>query len=150
MTFLGKIIVFGVIYILANVANAQSKNSNRNPNNPTQNNLSENSKVLCQASESFIEEGLKTIAFENVSGIMDNSAPREANRQLKIVAAGNFITSQLIHMQTLQCPPLQWSISHSVFVSSALECSLAISRSEDYKDKCNRKNWIKNIAKVND
>lgn len=129
------------------VANAQPKNISPSSNVSPQVVLSENTKSLCRASEGYIEENLKSIAYENISGIGDNSAPRETNRQLKINAAGNQITNQLIHMQSLQCPAIQWSITHTVFTSYAIECSLAVTRNEDYKEKCNRKNWTRTPPK---
>ena len=109
--------------------------------------MTEAARALCKNAESLIEDSLKTIAYENTSGMGDNSAPRETNRQLRIVAASNVIYTQQLHMQSLQCPSIQWSISYLPFTSFALTCSLAIARNEDYKEKCNRKSWSRENGK---
>jgi phosphoserine aminotransferase len=72
--------------------------------------ISESTKALCKTAELIIEESLTTISNETISGIADNSAPRETNRQLRVVAATNQILIQQLHMQSLQCPAIQKSI----------------------------------------
>jgi hypothetical protein len=109
--------------------------------------MNEVTKTLCKSAESLIEDHLKSIAYDSVAGITDNSAPRETNRQLKVVAATNQIQIQQLHMQSLQCPAIQWSISHSAFTSAALGCSLASTSNDEYKEKCNRKNWSRTVNK---
>lgn len=109
--------------------------------------LNESTKAMCKSAESLIEDHLKSIAYDSVAGITDNSAPRETNRQLKVVAATNQILIQQLHMQSLHCPAIQWSISHSAFTSAALNCSLASTSNDEYKEKCNRKNWARTLNK---
>ena len=109
--------------------------------------LTEATRALCKTAESIIEEQLKSIAYESVAGIGDNSAARETNRQLKVVAATNQLHTQQLHMQSLQCPAIRWNITHTVFISDALGCSLASTSNDEYKEKCNRKNWSRTTNK---
>lgn len=94
---------------------------------------------LCKSSESLIEDALKAIAFENVAGILDNSAPRETNRQLRVLAATGSIQIQQAHMQELRCAPIVLPISHLYYSSAALACALA----KGDEAKCDRKAWVR-------
>lgn len=100
---------------------------------------------LCKSVEGLIEDGLKAIAYESFSGILDNSAPRETNRQLKIVAATTGIQIHQAHMQSLGCPPILTPLTHTPYVSAALTCSLA--KGDESKEKCDRKSWVRTQPK---
>jgi hypothetical protein len=109
--------------------------------------LSEATKALCKSAESLIEDHLKSIAYDSVAGITDNSAPRETNRQLKVVAATNQVQIQQLHMHSLHCPAIQWSISHTSYTAAAFGCSVASTSNDEFKEKCNRKNWSRSATK---
>ena len=141
-----KSIILSTVIVIGVTAEAQTRTAQQPIQQPATV-LSESTKALCKTAESLIEELLKSIAYESVAGIGDNSAPRETNRQLKVVAATNQLHIQQFHMQSLQCPAIQWSISHSAFTSAALGCSLASTTNDEYKEKCNRKNWARTVNK---
>jgi hypothetical protein len=141
-----KSIILSTVIVIGVTAEAQTKTAQQTIQQPGTV-LSESTKALCKTAESLIEELLKSIAYESVAGIGDNSAPRETNRQLKVVAATNQLHIQQFHMQSLQCPAIQWSISYSAFTSAALGCSLASTTNDEYKEKCNRKNWSRTVNK---
>lgn len=141
-----KSIILSTVIVIGVTAEAQTRTAQQPIQQPVTV-LSESTKALCKTAESLIEELLKSIAYESVAGIGDNSAPRETIRQLKVVAATNQLHIQQFHMQSMQCPAIQWSISHSAFTSAALGCSLASTTNDEYKEKCNRKNWSRTVNK---
>ena len=100
---------------------------------------------LCKSAEGLLEDGLKAIAYESFAGILDNSAPRETNRQLKIVAATTGIQVQQAHLQSLGCPALLLPITHAPYISAAISCSLA--KGDEIKEKCDRKSWVRSQSK---
>lgn len=96
---------------------------------------------LCQAASSQIEHFLKEAAYERFSGIGDNSAPRETNRQQRVTASLQAISLQLQHMQSLGCQPYMRTISPSAYATAALECHATGGRAID--DKCKFELWAR-------
>jgi hypothetical protein len=140
----GKLFVGIGLCLLALGASAQNRTATAKPSTVVE--ASPETLRLCKLAEGQIEDALKAIAFEGVAGILDNSAPRESNRQLRITAATMNIQVQQIHMNSLGCPAIQWTLAPSIYGTAPMACALA--SGESTKEKCDRKLWVRTALKL--
>jgi hypothetical protein len=127
---------------------AQTKPAPKSPNSQAAPSVQrEPRENLCRNAESLIEEDLKIIALETVFERNDDSALRATNYKLEINAAYQRIQIQQFHMQSLQCPAIQWTLSPSFYMSFAVDCYRAQSKG-DSKFQCDKKNWIQKANKT--
>jgi len=98
---------------------------------------------LCAETAELIEDALKEMALGRYGALGDNSAPRESNRQLRVVAASTTITNLLLQRQSLGCPAYTKSLSPDAYRVAAAECSLATGSSA--AAKCVTSSWRRDV-----
>lgn len=101
--------------------------------------------TICDRLSDRIESAIKEISYETFSGIGDNSAPREANRQLKIIAGYNALQLTVLQQQAAKCKPYLEPVNGVEYKNDALKCtqaSASASRTYDEIEQvCARKSW---------
>lgn len=96
---------------------------------------------LCRALDALIEDGLKTIALETSGGSLDDSAPRESNRQLRSIAAHMQVQIQLTQMQMLRCAPPVRVLDPKAFNDQAIGCAISQRTSVKTAERCDKSLW---------
>lgn len=97
--------------------------------------------VLCEVYDRTYDGANKSIASIEAEGISDNSAPRESNRQLKIL---NERVQQLIVVQQMQaygCKVPKATSSGVGYMIHAVECSTEQIKGNFNSITCDRSNW---------
>lgn len=101
----------------------------------------------CKELTAAVEASQKELAFQHVDGLLDNSAARETNRQLRSLNELQAIRANLVLMQSARCamPAQPIDSSGSEFISAALDCKLAIEKNgvqaDEAKVACKRSDW---------
>jgi hypothetical protein len=101
--------------------------------------------AVCDRLNANIESNLKDLAFERTSGLIDNSAPRETNRQLKASSALAAIQLTINQQQIAKCKPYVEPVTGKEYEAAASKCYLAFQtgQKESIKDACDRSIWAK-------
>jgi hypothetical protein len=76
----------------------------------------------CKGFADAIDGRMKMAAYDYSDGLMDNSAPRETNRQLRLALAMTEIGIQVQLMGQHKCPPINKPINIDTYFASAIEC----------------------------
>lgn len=101
----------------------------------------------CASISTAIETHLKESAYQDASGFLDNSAPRETMRQAAITAHSTQVGVLLNQLNILKCPISKEPYDSSKYTSAATSCSLA--RGDEIKEKCNKSEWKPFVASKN-
>jgi len=97
-------------------------------------------KVDCASLNSQFESSNKELSYLNTSGLTDDSAPRETNRQLKAVNERLAQSMVLDRMIQAKCA-LPSQLSDDVYYwKPAFDCAMARGDA-DIKEKCDRSKW---------
>ena len=103
----------------------------------------------CKELAAAIEASQKELAFQHVDALLDNSAPRETNRQLRALNELQAIRANLVLMQSAKCPMSTDPIDSggSQFISAAVDCKLAMEKNgiqaDETKAACKRSDWAR-------
>lgn len=97
---------------------------------------------LCDRIQAGIEVALKEIAYNSLSGFLDNSAPRETNRQTKINGYWQSIEVQLLHANALRCPAPTRLLVWDAYKRAALFCYTE-ERASRGREACDRNSWLR-------
>lgn len=106
----------------------------------------------CEALGLAVEGGVKELSFYEVTGILDNSAPRETNRKLNQVLQMGGIQANLLLMQANKCALPKTPVSEIAYRANAFQCEFASSRVSRSKDvttqipECDRATWNRNYV----
>lgn len=97
--------------------------------------------VLCEVYENVYENANKSIASIDVKGIADNSAPRESNRQLKML---NERILQLIVIQQMQahgCKVPKAISTGAGYMTDAVKCRTEQLKGNVSAPECDQTKW---------
>lgn len=101
----------------------------------------------CEALSAAFEAGLKDLAVIRADAGLDNSAPRETNRQLRKVFTADVMRMNLDLLQAGKCPLPKEPVSDYAYYLDALKCSTAMLRSQpgdkELPDECDRAKWTR-------
>lgn len=76
----------------------------------------------CKQFVEAIDATLKLAASDYSEGFLDNSAPRETNRQLRLALAMSQINANIQLMSENKCPAISEPIDVAVYFAAAIEC----------------------------
>jgi hypothetical protein len=102
----------------------------------------------CDALSKEFELNVKEIAFADVDGIFDDSAPRATIRKMEKVFQASALQSNLLLMQANKCPPPKAPVNAMAYRESAILCAIASSKAQRAGDKgeileCDRDKWAR-------
>ncbi|MFZ6745254.1 hypothetical protein ACO0LC_18675 [Undibacterium sp. JH2W] len=106
----------------------------------------------CEQLSIAVEGGVKELAYYEMTGILDNSAPRETNRKLNQVLQMGAIQANLLLMQANKCVLPKLPISETAYRANALQCELASGRASRSKEgntplaECDRAAWSRSYV----
>lgn len=97
----------------------------------------------CSAFLTEVDRQEKELAFLQVDGLADNSAPRASYRQQKRSNALALIAINVELMSQNKCPPLSGPVDEFAYILAATACATAeLERKPDeIKQKCERQSW---------
>ena len=87
--------------------------------------LGESTVAACNAFLLSIDNNLKAIAAEDSDGFMDNSAPRETNRQLRMIGLRQSNQIALMQMSSMRCSLPTDLLSDNAYSVAAMVCAMS-------------------------
>lgn len=100
--------------------------------------------ALCGVYDSVYEGANKTIASVKAGGTFDNSAPRESNRELKVLNERILQLMVIQQMQAHGCQIPKTTSSGVGYMIDALKCATERIKGNVNASECDQRNW-KNI-----
>lgn len=103
--------------------------------------------AICDRLAQAVEDNAKNLSYYRVSGIADDSAPRETNRLLQRVIYTNMLQSNLTLMQANKCALPSTPVVDDAYTSSALKCMTAkVNAHSKFPPECDQSSWVRDLA----
>lgn len=95
----------------------------------------------CPDFDAAIDKLTKNIALSSAEGLVENSAPRQTNRELRINNQLQLININLSLMAQNKCAARKAPVNPMVYLSEALDCATAQLKGEQDSPACDMTKW---------
>ena len=105
----------------------------------------------CDQLQAAIEDEMKEVSFHSLSGVTDNSAPRQTNRKLEQLVQIGMIQINLTLMQASKCNMPKVPVQGKAYKESVWKCINAFEapgeRGAEAKPltECDRSKWVRDV-----